>query len=176
MMRVRARPPFTMRWLRIVSGALSITTLTSTAAAAQGANIALQIRDGPKAGLYGLKDRNGCAFEPASGEHLRTLKVMASDPSKAVSPKDLGKAIFNFPLTGSNRPSHLYDIHLVFGQPDNPAADYHVSSLSDSSKVGTGIVEVDLQAPGDSSFVKFVGRTADGVNFFGWIKCKKPSG
>jgi len=174
MMRLRARPR--MRWLRILCGALSITTLASTAVAAQGANVAVQIRDAPKAGLYGLKDRNGCTVEPANGEHPRTLKVIASDPSKAARPKDLGKAIFTSPLTGSNRPSHLFDIHLVIGPPDNPAADYHVSSLSDSSKVGTGIVEVDLQAPGDSSFVKFVGRTADGVNFFGWIKCKKPSG
>lgn len=123
MTRVHGRYAVAMRWVRILCGVLSITVLTSRAAAAQGANIAVQIDNGPNAGLYGLKDRNGCAVEPANGEHPRTLRVIASDPGKAASTKDLGKAIFNLPLTGSSSPSRLFDIHLVFGPPDNPVAD-----------------------------------------------------
>jgi len=165
-----------MRWVGILCGALPVTALTSSAAAAQGANLQVQIRNGPNAGLYGLKDRNGCAVEPANGDHPRTLKVIVSDASKAGDAKALGKAVFDLPLLSGNHPSHVFDIHLVFGPPDHAAADYHITLLADGTKTGTGVVEVDLQAPGDSSFAKFLGTTADGVNFFGWLKCKKPSG
>lgn len=175
MMRVHVRRAVAMRWLRILCSALSIAILTTTAAAAQGANVAVQIRNGPNAGLYGLKERNGCAVEPANGDHPPTLKVIVSDASKAgdAKPPEGG---FDLPLLSGNHPSHLFDIHLVFGPPDSAAADYHIASLSDGAKTGTGVVEVDLQAPGDSSFAKFLGTTADGVNLFGWIKCKKVSG
>ncbi len=166
-----------MRWLPVTCGALLLTPLTPTLGAAQGANLAFQIRNGPNAGIYILKDPRGCGIEPQNGARPRTLKVTVNDTNRAGSPypKVPVNAVFELPLTGSNHASRMFDIHLVFGGPDSVAQDYHVTTIADFAKTGTGLVAVDLQAPGDSAVVKFQARTANGVSFIGWIRCRKGS-
>jgi hypothetical protein len=162
-----------MRWLPVIGGSLLLAGLTPLPGAAQGASVTVTIATGPNAGTYALKDPRGCVIEPKKGTHPRTLKAAVSDASKVANPKALGNAIFELPLTGSSAPSPLLDIDLIFGEPDNVAADYYVTTISETSKTGTGTVTIDEKA--GAVTVKFQAQTAKGVKFQGVLECAKVS-
>lgn len=148
-----------------------LTCCACQVAAAQGAAVTVTIANGPNAGTYALKDPRACVIEPQKGSHPRTLKATVSDAAKVANHKLLGNVIFEIPLSAAKGPSSLLDIDLIFGEPDNVAADYYVTSIAEDSKTGHGTVTVTEQ--GTAASMTFQAETAKGVKFQGRLDCAK---
>lgn len=155
----------------LTSGLALLACLVASSAAAQGATVTVTIASGPNAGSYSLKDPRACVMEPSRGTQSRTLKATVSDSAKVANPKMLGNVIFEIPLAASGVPSPLLDIDLIFGEPDNVAADYYVTTISEDSKTGRGTVTVNDK--GATASLTFQAETAKGVKFQGRLDCAK---
>jgi hypothetical protein len=132
-----------------------------------GATVKVTIAGGPNAGTYTLQGPVPCMIERQQGERPRTLKAAVAEAAKVANPKTLGNAIFEIPLV-AKYPSPLIDIDLIFGEPDNVAADYYVTTLAET-KMGSGNVTVAER--GATATLTFQAQTDKGVKFEGVLEC-----
>lgn len=159
-----------MRRFFSLSGCLLLVGSISVGLHAQqhGASVKVSIASGPNAGSYTVEGQQPCEIDPSTAKQPRTLKAAVGDPAKVANHRVVGNALFEISLSGAG-PLTAIDIDIIFGEPDNVAADYYVTTLPANEQQGSGIAT--FKEHGSSATLTFQAQTAKGVRFEGTLEC-----